>query len=151
MHPAFIRLRGLALPAHVLAVAPSSTTTSNVVNYLITFTLDRTDPRIRAGMTANITVIVNSVANVVSVVNSAIHRSGRTTYVTVVRNGHQENQDITLGLVGDTSSQVVAGLNVGDKVVLPTISVGAGRTTGGGILGPGGGGGFTGGGRGPGG
>lgn len=148
----FDAIGGLALPAHVLAVAPNSTVTSNVVNYLITFTLDRSDPRIRSGMTANVTVIVNAVSNTLSVANSALHRSGRTTSVVLLRNGRQESVEVTLGLIGDTSSQVVAGLNSGDKVVLPTVSVGGGgntRGTGaGGILGPGG---FGGGGRGPGG
>ena len=146
----FDAVAGLAAPAHVLAVAPNATTTSNVVSYLITFTLDRTDPRIRSGMTANITVIVNQVANVLSVTNAAIHRSGRTTYVTVLNGGRQQNVNVTLGQVGDTTTQVIAGLSAGDKVVLPSVSVGAGRTTtgtgnGGGILGTGGGG------RGPGG
>ena len=138
----FDAVSGLTLLAHVLAVAPSSTTTSNVVNYLVTFTLDKTDPRIKSGMTANITVIVNQVANVLNVTNSAIRRSGRTTYVTVLKNGREENVNVTLGLVGDTTTQIVAGLSAGDKVVLPTISVGNGTTrgAGGGVLGPGGGG-----------
>ena len=45
------------LAAHVIAVASTATTSSNVVTYDVTFALDRTNAQLKPGMTANVDVV----------------------------------------------------------------------------------------------
>jgi len=144
----FDAVTGLTISGHLLSVSPSATVVSNVVDYYATFVLNRTDPRLRTGMTANASVTVAQADNVVRVPNAAVHTVGGVTMVTVYTNGEQVPTEVVTGLVGDTTTEIKAGLNEGDQVVLPSLRTGTGTTTGAGNLlrggGLGGGGGFRG-------
>ena len=138
----FDALNGVSLPIHVLAVAPTSTVTSNVVNYYATIVLDRADSRLRSGLTSNITITTAEASNVLVVPNAAITRLGTQAFVTLLQAGKEVRQAIELGVAGDSVTQVLSGLRVGDRVVLPTRASTTNATTtnrGGGVGGPGGG------------
>jgi HlyD family secretion protein len=142
----FDAIGGLTVPAHVLAVAAASTTTSNVVNYYVTMALDGIDSRLRSGLTTNATVITAQAANVLTVQNAAITHRGTLAFVTLLQAGKQVLTPITVGVVGSTATEVLTGLKAGDRVVLPTTAArttttGTGVGTGGGRFGGGGGGG----------
>src|SRR5207302_1424200 len=126
----FDAVQGLSIPSHVLATAAVATVTSNVVNYNATLTLEATDRRVRSGQTANVTVVVAQASNVLVVPNSAITRIGNRAFVTILQpNGKQVRTAITLGVAGDTTTEVTAGLKAGDKVVLPQLRAGSATTT----------------------
>lgn len=138
----FDAIQGLTEPAHVTLVAPTSTVTSNVVNYSVTFALDQTDPRLRSGMTSNLTVTVANATNVLLVPNSAITRIGTRAFVTVLdKDGKEVRTLVTPGVVGDTTTEITSGLQEGDKVVLPQLRTGTATTQAGGRGGFGGAGG----------
>ena len=142
----FDAVPNLSVPAHVLAVAVTSTVVSNVTNYLVTLTLDQADERLKSGMTANTSVVVSEASNVLVLPNSAVTRIGGQSFVTLLgRDGKTETRvQVETGAVGDTSTEITSGLNLGDRVVLPQLRTqqqqpGGTRAPGGG--GPGGGGG----------
>jgi multidrug efflux pump subunit AcrA (membrane-fusion protein) len=147
----FDAIQNLTLPAHVIAVADSATTVSNVVNYDVTLALDNLDSRLKAGMTANASVIVSQASNVLTVPNSAITHAGTASFVTVLSSNGKTRTRIPIqtGTVGDSATEVTSGLVQGEKVVLPrlttstttgTTGAGVGRFGGGGgVLGGGGG------------
>jgi HlyD family secretion protein len=145
----FDAVPGLTVPAHVLAVAVSSTVVSNVTNYYVTMTLDQPDQRLKSGMTANANVVVNQASNVLEVPNSAITRLGGQAFVTVlsVDGKTQTRVPVETGTVGDANTEVTSGVSEGQRVVLPQLRLSTGtgaaggRGTGGGALGGGGGGG----------
>ena len=151
----FDAISNLTLAAHVVAVAASASTTSNVVNYNVTLALDSIDQRLKAGMTANASVIVSQASNVLTVPNSAITHIGNAAYVTVLSSNGKTRTRIPIqtGTVGDSSTEVTSGLVQGERVVLPQLrtstatgTTGTGRGFGGGaVLGGGGGGGRGGG------
>jgi HlyD family secretion protein len=60
--------------------------------------------------------------------------------VTVLSNGQQVATEVVTGVVGDTYTEIKAGLNEGDRVVLPALRAATGGTTNGGALVRGGGG-----------
>lgn len=146
----FDAIPGLTISGHLLSVSPSATVVSNVVDYYATFVLNRTEPRLRTGMTTNASVTVAQSDNAIRVPNAAVHTIGGTTMVTVYTNGEQVPTEVVTGLVGDSQTEIKAGLKEGDRVVLPALRTGTGTTTGSGNLlrggGLGGGGGFRGGG-----
>jgi len=117
----FDAVPGLTISGHVLSTAPSATVVSNVVTYYATFILNRTDPRLRAGMTANATVTVAQASNVIVVPNAAVHTTNATTTVIVYSGGQQVSTEVETGLVGDTLTEIRGGLDEGDQLVLPTV------------------------------
>ncbi len=117
----FDAIPNLTISGHVLSVSPSATVVSNVVDYYVSFVLNRSDPRLREGMTANAAVTVAQVDNAVRVPNAAVHTQGGTTMVTVLSNGQQVATEVVTGVVGDTYTEIKAGLNEGDRVVLPAL------------------------------
>jgi HlyD family secretion protein len=140
----FDAVPNLTAGARVLAVAATASVISNVTNYYATLVINNVDQRLKAGMTANANVIVQSVSGVLTLPNSAITRIGGTSYVNLLgRDGKTTTrQPVQTGTVGDQTTEIVSGLNQGDKVVPPQLS----RTTNGNAAG--GRGGFGGGGGG---
>ena len=136
----FDAIPNLTISGHVLSVSPSATVVSNVVDYYVSVVLTRTDPRQREGMTANASVTVAQADNAVRVPNAAVRTTGGTTMVTVLAKGQQVPTEVVTGIVGDTYTEIKAGLNEGDTVVLPTIRTTTGTTTNGNNLIRGGGG-----------
>jgi HlyD family secretion protein len=139
----FDAVSGLTLPAHVLAVASNATVISNVTNYYTTLVMDQIDPRLKSGMTANANVIVQSVQGVIAVTNRAITRVGNASFVTILgKDGKTETRvPVRTGAIGDSTTEIQSGLNVGDLVVLPSLK--APSSTAGGGRGGGFGGGGT--------
>jgi HlyD family secretion protein len=126
----FDAIPGLTISGHVLSISPSATVVSNVVDYYVSFVLNRTDPRLREGMTANASVTVAQADNAVRVPNAAVHTTGGTTMVTVLAAGGQQvPTEVVTGVVGDTYTEIKAGLNDADKVVLPALRSSSGTTT----------------------
>jgi HlyD family secretion protein len=134
----FDAITNLTVPAHVLAIAANATVVSNVTDYYATLAIDRVDQRLKAGMTANASVVVQQATGVLTLPNSAITRLGGSSYVTLLgRNGATVRQPVQTGTVGDTATEITSGLNQGDRVVLPQLR--AGTTGAGGRAGIGGG------------
>ena len=117
----FDAIPGLTISGHVLTISPSATVVSNVVDYYVSFVLNRTDARLREGMTANASVTVAQADNAVRVPNAAVRTTGGTTMVTVLSKGQQIPTEVITGVVGDTYTEIKAGLNEGDTVVLPSL------------------------------
>lgn len=134
-------LPGKEFAAHVVGVDTTQTVVNNVVTYGVTFVLDRPATQLKPGMTVSATVIVGRRDGVLHVPNAAVRTAGGQSYVTVVgANGAQRQQPVQTGLVGDDSTEILAGLHSGQRVVVATASAAA-------TTGAGGGGGGVGGGR----
>jgi HlyD family secretion protein len=116
---------GVRFDGHVAAIAsrPGAAASSGIVAYQVTIALDSGDPRLLTGMTADATIETDRLEDVVVVPNRAvsIDRSGGEPKYTVLKVGEgglPQRVEITLGLRNDTVSQVLAGLEEGDQVVI---------------------------------
>ena len=110
-------LPGIELPATIETIALVGTNDNGIINYDVKVRLDATDPRVRAGMTAEAAVVVDQKSNVLTVPNEYIRldRQRDKAYVNVVdKNGHLQETEVTLGLQGDDASEVVGGIQKGD-------------------------------------
>jgi membrane fusion protein, macrolide-specific efflux system len=112
-------LSGVELGAHVTAISTVGTTSSSVVSYDATLTLDQRDSRVRPGMSASASVIVQQ-AQGVTVPNAAVTGSGSLATLNVERGGKRVSEQVVVGLKGDTRTLIVSGLNAGDQVVMTT-------------------------------
>ena len=146
-------LPGTQLAAHVTSIDTLPTTNNSVVSYNVTFRLDQTAKGLKPGMTGSAAVVVKRVDDAVNVSSAAITGSGQAASATVVQNGKAVRRQVSTGIVGDSTTQVITGLQPGDEVEVPIATGSAtsgssspfgNRTGGGGALGGGlgGGGGF---------
>jgi membrane fusion protein, macrolide-specific efflux system len=112
-------LTGVELGAHVTAISTVGTTSSSVVSYDATLTLDQRDSRVKPGMSASASVIVKQ-AQGVTVPNAAITGNGSLATLDVVKDGKKVSQQVVVGLKGDSRTVIISGLKAGDQVALTT-------------------------------
>jgi HlyD family secretion protein len=113
-----------ALPGDLLIgtldyVAPTATTQQNVTTYLARVTLKPTDKLLRTGLSAAVTIVTERRDNVLLVPSGAISETDNGQQVQVKRGDQITAVPIKSGMVGDTLTEVISGLNEGDIVVLP--------------------------------
>jgi HlyD family secretion protein len=90
-----------------------------VVNYPVTVKVTNADENIRPGMTASVTITTDQVDNALLVPNKALRTVNGQRTVTVLFEGQQISVPVTIGLTGDSMSQVVSDqLREGDVVVV---------------------------------
>ena len=135
-----------------------ATSSSNVASFPVVINVTGSPSGLFGGATAGVVITVKNLQNVVVVPTAAIHYSSNATTVNMITNGNTAAQTVTVGAASGGNTQIVSGLAVGDKVVVPVVTIkgfggtgtGAGTRTGTGFGGAGGGG-FGGGGGGAGG
>jgi len=130
-----------ALTGKVTSVSPVATVTSGVATFGVTVTLDAGDLTLHSGTSAAVNIIVNQVVHVLTIPTSAVRTTPTGSAVQVLVGGQPTLRPVTIGASDTLRTQVVAGLNAGEEVVVATITRSVPTTNGGGLLGPAGGGG----------
>ncbi|HZD57482.1 MAG TPA: efflux RND transporter periplasmic adaptor subunit [Anaerolineales bacterium] len=103
----------------VTEIGMVGTVSSGVVNYPVVMRITNADEHILPGMTASITIVVDQVEDALLVPNKAIRTSGDQKTATVLFEGQQITVPVTVGLVGDSMSEVTSDqLREGDAVVV---------------------------------
>jgi HlyD family secretion protein len=111
-------LPGQQLDGTLDYIAPTATTEQNVTTYLARVNLRPTDQPLRAGLSAAVSIITDKRSDVLLAPNGAIQETDSGPQVEV-RNGNQTQPvTISIGLVGDTFTEVRSGLKEGDVVML---------------------------------
>lgn len=136
------------VPGKVVAIAPTTTgnTTGGVVSYAVTVSLQSPPATVRVGMTADVTITIDSVTNVLTVPAASLRgTAGAYTVLILGADGTPTAQPVQVGLVTNTTAEIKSGLTAGQLVVtgVNTAQTGTTNTTTG--VGTGLGGGFGGG------
>ncbi|MEU7813630.1 HlyD family efflux transporter periplasmic adaptor subunit [Pseudonocardia sp. NPDC049154] len=127
---------GLTSPGTVVAVAPTADQISGVVSYYATIVLTQVDPQLKDGQTAQADVLTKVVDDVLRVPAAAVRQENGRTVVSLPGSDGPVTREFTPGMVGDSFTEVRAGLDEGQQVLLPQATVQATPNGGGG---PGGG------------
>jgi HlyD family secretion protein len=102
----------------VIKVDPGQTVISGVVYYKTTISLDSEDPKIKQGMTANVTIVTASRAGVLNIPQRAIVEKDGKKMVRVVEGDKFNEVEVQTGLKGVSGGvEITSGLKEGDKVV----------------------------------
>jgi macrolide-specific efflux system membrane fusion protein len=125
----------------VSSVALLANSSSGVASYPIVIDITGSPSGLYAGASANITIIVKQLSNVLLVQTAALHFDAQGTYVYVVQNGARSLRRVTTGMSAGAQTQITRGLSNGEQVQV----VSQRRTTTTGGNGGGGRGGFGGG------
>ena len=133
----FAAVDGLSITGHVAEIDSVGAVSQGVVSYNIQISLDVNDARVKPGMSVSATIITDSAQDVIVVPSSAIKTQNGASYVQTFSSplspavaGAQGSPSIVLptqtdvvtGLIGDTSTEITSGLNVGDIIVTKTIT-----------------------------
>jgi RND family efflux transporter MFP subunit len=114
------------LPGQVVSIgllaSPGASTSSGLVSYPVTIGLTRTEQQLFPGQSASVSIMLAHASGTLTVPSSAVHTAGANKTVTVLRHGTPSNVQVTLGAIGPTRTQVLAGLNPGDQVILADLS-----------------------------
>jgi len=104
----------------VVFISPVGTIIAGVVSYDTTITLKNPVVELRDGMSATAEVIIERHDDVLSIPNRYIRGTTENPMVVVFVDGQQEEREITLGLTDGINTEILSGLEEGEKVVLPT-------------------------------
>jgi len=110
------------LKGKVTFVSNSGTVEAGVVFYKTTITLENPDEELRDGMSATAEIIIDRRDNVLLIPNRAIRGSWDNPWVEVVTDSETEQREVSLGMSDGINTEVLSGLEEGEKVVLPPVS-----------------------------
>jgi RND family efflux transporter MFP subunit len=104
----------------VVFISPVGTILAGVVSYGTTITLKNPVAELRDGMSATAEVIIERHDDVLSIPNRYIRGTTGNPMVVVLVDEQEEEREITLGLSDGINTEVLSGLQEGEKVILPT-------------------------------
>jgi macrolide-specific efflux system membrane fusion protein len=110
----------------VSAIAPAASSSGgsgSVVSYPVTVTLTGAPAALRAGMTADITIVTASANGVLTIPAEALRGTTGNYRVQVLgADGKPTTKAVTVGLVTNTTAEIKDGLAAGDTVITGTAS-----------------------------
>jgi membrane fusion protein, macrolide-specific efflux system len=148
---------GATLNAKVVSVSSlpvssgSTGSSSTAVEYEATLAVTSSTTGLRTGLSATVMVATGSATDALYLPTAAVTGTGTTRTVTLVEaDGSTQTKSVTVGIEGTSGIQILAGLTLGQKVRITTVSTSGTSGFGGGGFGGGAGGGsrFGGGGTG---
>jgi len=123
---------GVEMTGEVTYIASVAQSQSGVILYPITIRLSPGKLPVRAGMTADVSIVIVSQEDALIVPLRAIHTEGERAYVDRLAGDQVEQVEVTLGVMTETEIEITGGLPEGDVVV---VVPGAQGSAGGGIFG----------------
>jgi HlyD family secretion protein len=132
----FDAVADLKITGKVAQIDSIGTVSQGVVNYNVKISFDTTDERIKPGMSVSAAIITNIKQDVLIAPNSAVKNQNGSAYVEMFDNalpaplaGVQgspsatppRQQDVTVGISNDTSTEIISGIKEGDEIVTKTI------------------------------
>ncbi|HEY1014173.1 MAG TPA: efflux RND transporter periplasmic adaptor subunit, partial [Herpetosiphonaceae bacterium] len=124
-------LEGWTATGEISYISPVAEDSNGVVTYDVKVAFPDSDPRVRIGMTANLSIVTASKENVLLVPSTALLPKGAGRVVQVPDGAGVREVDVTVGLSDGASTEILSGLDEGQEIV----SVPASDEQGGGLFG----------------
>lgn len=120
----FDAIEGLSITGEVAEIDSVGAVTQAVVTYGVKIDFDTQDERVKPGMSVSAAIITDANQNVLMVPNSAVKQQNDTAYVEMFAGETQapRRQTVQIGLSNDTMTEIVRGVNDGDRIVTQTIT-----------------------------
>ncbi|MGW4898334.1 efflux RND transporter periplasmic adaptor subunit, partial [Kitasatospora sp. NPDC004240] len=120
------------LNATVLAVSPLPTSSGTggaaAVQYAATLQITGDTGKLRTGLSSTVSVVTGEADNALSLPTAALAGTGSSRTATVVHeDGSTERVGVEVGVEGDTTVQVLSGLQEGDRVEIASTTAGSGN------------------------
>jgi HlyD family secretion protein len=119
----FDAIEELSLTGQVVEVGTLGTTSQGVVSYTVKISFDTQDERVKPSMSISTDIIIDVKTDVSAVPSSAIKTNGNGKYVQMLdANGQPQNLPVEVGISNDTMTEIISGINDGEKIVTQTIT-----------------------------
>jgi HlyD family secretion protein len=107
----------------VASIDPAETVIQDVIYYLVKVDFEQSEPGMKPGMTANVTITTNKKTAVISIPSRAIVDKGAEgSFVKLLIANEAKEQKIITGLRGDEGEiEIVDGLKAGDIIITQVI------------------------------
>jgi RND family efflux transporter MFP subunit len=106
------------MEGRVTAIRPTAEVRDNVVNYVTLIRIEDDHDRVlRPEMTATIDIQMDGRTDVTAIPNAALRRDGGGTWVLVPAGEGVERRNVTVGFRGTAFTEVLSGLEAGERVV----------------------------------
>ncbi len=115
-------LPGKGVKGRVTFISPASTIQTGVVFYKTTIALENPEAELKDGMSASAEIILEQHDDVLLIPNRAIQGSLEKPWVEVVVGEEVEQREITMGVSDGAYTEVLAGLEEGEEIILPQVS-----------------------------
>jgi len=112
-------LPGKEVKGKVTFISQAGTVQAGVVSYKATITLEHPDEELRDGMSATAEIIIDRRDNVLLIPNRAIQGSWENPLVEVIIGEQTEQRQVTLGMSDGIKTEVLSGLEGGERVIFP--------------------------------
>lgn len=118
----FDAIDGLETSGKVEKMDSLGTTDQGVVTYNVTINFDSLNSRIKPEMSVSASIITDVKQNVLMVSSSAVKNDGSGDYVEVLSGNTSEKKSVQAGASNSTDTEIISGINAGDKIVTQTIN-----------------------------
>lgn len=127
----FNAINDLTLTGKVEKIDSLGTSTSGVVTYNVTIGFDSIDARIRPEMSVSVDIITGVKQDILIIPNSAVKLQNGKNFVQILKDGQTVPRQVAVevGISSNTNTEIVSGLNAGDKIVTQTINSSAATST----------------------
>lgn len=102
----------------IIKIDPAETVVSGVIYYQVTSVFDAEDERIKSGMTVNLDIQTDKRQDILYLPYYVIKARNGDQYVEVLEQEEIKERIIETGLEGETSVEIIKGLNEGEQVVI---------------------------------
>ena len=120
----FDAIKGVEIAGMVAHIDPASTNVGGTVAYGVEISFAPGDLAVRLGMTADVDIVVASAKDALLVPNRAIEADRETGRYYVTRQqavGSTERLEVRIGLRDGSQTQILEGVEEGDRLVLPEV------------------------------
>jgi len=112
-------LKDLEMEASISFIAPVATVTNNVKGFDVQALIEKPNPRLRPGMTVNMTVPIAKADDALSVPISAVFKGEGNTKIVYVRKGETtEKRLVKVGITNIEHAQILEGVSEGEQILL---------------------------------
>ncbi len=112
-------LKDLEMEASITFIAPVATITNNVKGFDVQAMIEKPNPRLRPGMTVNMTVPIARADDALSVPISAVFKGEGNKKVVYVRKGETtEKREVKIGVTNIEHAQILQGVSEGEEILL---------------------------------
>lgn len=108
----------ITFDAHVVKIDPAETVIDGVSTYKTTFEFNKSDERIRSGMTANTTIVTATSTNALSVPQRAVYEKNGRKFVQTIAGKTPTEREVTVGIKGANGNiEILSGLTENEIVL----------------------------------
>jgi HlyD family secretion protein len=112
-----------SLDGKVAYISTVPTASESATTYLVIIGLERSkDTALKNGSTGTATIVTEHAKSALAVPTSAVTTNGTRHTVGVVNGDGSETRSVTVGVIGDTWTEILDGLEPGDEVVLADLN-----------------------------